>query len=72
MPELRRGDGTSRLPYSYLYHGRYITLEQAAVRGRLSKCAILYRLKKTGGDMEAALDHWTDGRSRNGRKPRKA
>lgn len=72
MPELRWGDGTSRLPYHYLYRGKYITIKQAVALTRLCENAIHYRLKVTGNDMEAALDHWTDGRSRNGKKPRKA
>ncbi len=64
MPELRRGNGTSSVPYSYLYHGRYITIEQAARLRRLCTEAIRYRLKVTGNDMEAALDKWVDRRYR--------
>ena len=63
LPLRKRSDLPYR-PFVYLYRGRYITVAQAMRLGRIRELTLRYRLKVTGGDMEAALDKWVDRRCR--------
>lgn len=48
--------GGGKTPATYDYHGRQITIKEAAELAGMTTEGIKYRLKKNGGSMEMAID----------------
>lgn len=62
MAKVKKGRWNARL---YLYHGQYVTLEQAASWLGLTPSALRLRMRARSADLETVIDDWHDKRLRD-------